>query len=111
MAEQRKHPRFTCHGGVELQVKGTHLRTWGNVSDISRAGCYMETAEPWEIAVEAEFRIEIGAQEVYGMAVIVTSHPGVGMGLNFKEIYPQYAPGFEAILSSFGAPSDAAAGA
>lgn len=108
MIEQRKHPRYACRGGVELQIPNTHLRTWGNLSDISRAGFYMETAEPWDVGIEAEFRMEVVGQEFYGVAVIVTSHPGVGMGLRFKQVYSQYLPALEALLATFDPPEPSA---
>ena len=62
----------------------------------------METAEPWDVGIEAEFRMEVGGQEFYGLALTVTSHPGVGMGLHFKQVYPQYLPALEALLATFG---------
>ena len=104
MIEQRKHPRYACRGGVEIHIPGTHNRTWGNLSDISRAGFYMETAEPWDVGIESEFRLELKGQEIYGLAVIVTSHPGVGMGLSFKQIYSQYLSALEVLISQFGTP-------
>jgi hypothetical protein len=99
MVEQRKHPRYMCAGGVELSVPGTNRRTWGHLSDVSQNGFYMETAEPWEIGIEVVARLDACENEIHASARVVTSHPGVGMGLILTNVYPQSQANFDRLLS------------
>ena len=99
MNEQRKHPRYACPGGVELSIPDTNRRNWGRLADISRNGFYMETPEPWLTGTEVVARLEAGGGEIYASATIVTCHPGVGMGLALKQVYPQFQPDFDRLLT------------
>ena len=100
MDNTRQHPRYRCHGGVEIHVPNTPKRLWGHLGDISRNGCYLHGAEPWDVGTEVEIHIDSGSANIFGRGMVATCHPGVGLGICFVEIYPEYRDEFEALLSN-----------
>jgi hypothetical protein len=104
MQQERQYPRYICHGGVELSVPDSNRRIWGHLGDISRGGFYMEGPEPWPTGTEVVARLEAGeGGEIYATAKIVTSHPGVGMGLALTKVYPQFERDFDRLILTLAA--------
>jgi len=42
--DRRRYPRIKCFVAVELKVGGAEAPVWGNLSNTSMGGCYVETA-------------------------------------------------------------------
>lgn len=86
MAVRRKHPRYPCTGGVELRQQESGPPAWGNMSDISLTGCYVETVSTLPVGSRLMFHLRTRNLEIRGRAVVKTSHHAVGMGIAFLHI-------------------------
>jgi hypothetical protein len=98
----RRFPRYICPGGVEIKVPETNRRLWGRLGDICRAGLYMEVPEPWPLGTAIQIRLEIDETYIEGAGTVVTSHPGVGMGIAL-DVDPPYVEDIEKILAGLAA--------
>jgi hypothetical protein len=85
-AVRRKHPRYPCTGGVELRQQEGAPPAWGNISDISLTGCYVETATTLPMGSMVLFHLRTHDLEIKGRAVVKTSHHAVGMGIAFLHL-------------------------
>lgn len=81
--ERRRFPRYACDTGVRVHPEQGTAGYWGTVSDISFGGCYIYTFSPLATGqiVTLIIKIEDGELSVGGR--VVSSHPGVGMGVAF----------------------------
>jgi PilZ domain len=96
--ETRRYPRYQCDTGVRISVEKQPGGFWGTLSDISLGGCYIYTFSPLPLGQAVVLVIKAGAQEVQVDGTIVSSHPGVGMGVAFRAF--SYQDG-ESILKSY----------
>jgi hypothetical protein len=55
-ADRRRFTRMKCNVAVEIRVEGTYAPIWGNLSNVGRGGCLVETAR----AVPTNKALEIG---------------------------------------------------
>ncbi|MFZ3342790.1 MAG: PilZ domain-containing protein [Terriglobales bacterium] len=55
-ADRRRFTRMKCNVAVEIRVEGTYAPIWGNLVNVGRGGCLVETAR----AVPANKALEIG---------------------------------------------------
>jgi len=56
---------------------------FGNLSDISLTGCYVETVSSFPVGTELLYMIRISDTVLRGRASVMTSHHAVGVGLGF----------------------------
>ena len=87
--EKRRYPRFPCDTGVRIHPEKSTAGYWGTLSDISAGGCYVYTFSPLPVGQVVTLIIKIGASEVEVGGKIVSSHPGVGMGVAFAGFVQQ----------------------
>lgn len=80
--ERRRFPRHPCRGAAEVFVKNVRA-VWGIVTDVSRGGCYIETAQPLPRGTEVQLRLNIADVSLDIGAEVATSDPLVGMGMAF----------------------------
>lgn len=83
---RRSQQRFHCSGGVELRRHEGAPPVFGNLSDISLTGCYVETVSSLPVGTEVLFMIRAQERVVRGRAQVKTSHHAVGIGLIFLEV-------------------------
>lgn len=83
---RRKHARYHCSGGVELRRSETAPAIFGNLSDISMEGCYVETVSTLPTGSEILFMLRVRDTTVRGRATIKASNHAVGMGLEFQHL-------------------------
>jgi hypothetical protein len=85
--ELRAHERFSMSGGVEVRTsEKAELGHWTILSDMSAGGCYVNTASPLAPNARPALLVRAGNTEIRTWAAVRTSHPGVGMGLEFTEM-------------------------
>src|SRR5262249_58142116 len=77
---RRSQERFHCSGGVELRRNEGAPPVFGNLSDISLTGCYVETVSSPPVGADILFMIRGGDTVVRGRAHVKTSHRAVGVG-------------------------------
>src|ERR1051326_8708580 len=81
--EKRRHPRYPCDTGVRIHPESGSAGYWGTVGDISIGGCYVFTFSPLPVGVAVTVAIKANDKEINLAGKIVSSHPGVGMGIAF----------------------------
>jgi PilZ domain len=79
----RRYPRYQCDTGVRISLEAKPSGFWGTLSDISFGGCYIYTFSPLPLGQTVVLAIKASAQEIHVDGTIVSSHPGVGMGVAF----------------------------
>ncbi|HET9839599.1 MAG TPA: PilZ domain-containing protein [Candidatus Angelobacter sp.] len=83
---RRSQQRFHCTGGVELRRHEGAAPVFGNLSDISLTGCYVQTVSSLPVGTEVLFMIRVRDTVVRGRAEVKASHHAVGVGLIFSEV-------------------------
>src|ERR1700761_9523189 len=85
-ATRRNQERFHCPGGVELRRNESAPPVFGNLSDISITGCYVETVSALPVGTEILFMLRVRDIVVRGRAEVKASHHAVGVGLIFQHL-------------------------
>jgi hypothetical protein len=85
-ASRRDQERYRCTGGVELRRNEGAAPVFGNLSDISLTGCYVESVSSLEVGSELLFMIRVRDTIIRGRAQVKASHHAVGMGLIFQHL-------------------------
>jgi hypothetical protein len=83
---RRNQQRFHVAGGVELRRNESAPPVFGNLSDISTTGCYVETVSTLPVGTELLFMLRVNDAIVRGRAQVKTSHHAVGVGLVFLHL-------------------------
>jgi hypothetical protein len=83
---RRAQQRFHVAGGVELRRNEGAPPVFGNLSDVSLTGCYVETVSSLPVGTEVLFMLRIRDTVVRGRAQVKTSHHAVGVGLVFMHM-------------------------
>ena len=80
---RRGQTRYACRLGAEVYQKGSPVRNYCHLSDLSPGGCYLEMplAFPQGSAIEITVRTQEIKLRV--SALVKSSHPGYGMGVSF----------------------------
>lgn len=87
-SRNRSFPRYSCAGAAEIKQDG-RLSGWGTVTEISRGGCYIESAHPLTIATAVQLRLTIAGTVVDVGAKVAWITPQVGMGVYFEAVSPE----------------------
>ena len=82
--ERRRFPRYPCDTGVRIHPEKGTAGYWGTLSDISAGGCYVYTFSPLSVGELITVVIKANDVEINMAGKIVSSHPGVGMGIAFQ---------------------------
>lgn len=61
-----------------------------NATDVSGSGCYVESILPLQIGTTLRVDFWMDSEHVSTSAVVRTSDPGVGMGVEFIGLTPDY---------------------
>lgn len=99
-AIRRKHPRYPCTGGVELRQHENGPPAWGNISDISLTGCYVETTTTLPMGSMLWFHLRTHNLEIGGRGVVKTSHHAVGMGIAFLHLTAEDQQNLEFLIGT-----------
>jgi len=81
--ERRRYPRFKCVIPVEIHLPGVSFPSQGQTTDISLGGCYISSGFNMGVGTEIELKLWVGDVGVKTTAIIRTSDPGVGNGMEF----------------------------
>jgi hypothetical protein len=103
---RRSQQRFHCTGGVELRRSEGAPPIFGNLSDISLTGCYVQTVSTLPVGTELLFLIRIRDKVLRGRAKVMASHHAVGLGLIFSEMNKEDQPKLEFLLGTLAGSQD-----
>lgn len=96
---RRAQQRFHCTGGVEMRRSEGAPPVFGNLSDLSLSGCYVETVSTLPVGSEILFMLRVRESVVRGRAQVKISNHAVGLGLVFTQIGKEDQGKLEYILS------------
>lgn len=86
--DRRRYPRIKCFVAVELKVDGGETPIWGNLSNTSLGGCYIETATPVKSGADVQIGLWVANGKVWikGMilnGIVIKSNPCFGVRVRF----------------------------
>jgi len=96
---KRRYERLKIRFPIELRDArggGTAMQT--NASDISGRGCYVESLVPLPLGTPLNVIFWIESEKVNTQAVVRTSDPGVGMGIEFLGLESDTQQKFQQLL-------------
>ena len=103
---RRAQQRFHCTGGVEMRRSEGAPPVFGNLSDLSLTGCYVETVSTLPVGSEILFMLRVRENVVRGRAQVKTSHHAVGLGLVFMHLSKEDEQKLESILAALSGSPD-----
>jgi hypothetical protein len=91
--DRRQYPRMKCFVAVELRVQGSPTPIWGNLSNTSLGGSFVETATPVPSGVPVEVGLWVANGKIWVKGIILTgvvtkSNPTFGIRIRFAQMEP-----------------------
>lgn len=89
--DRRRHARLRCFVAVELRLGDSGVPIWGNLSNTSIGGCFVETATPVPSGVSVEIGLWLANGKIWIKGIILTgivtkSSPSFGVRIKFSEL-------------------------
>ncbi len=88
MQDKRVSPRAAIIAVAEITEVATGTKLSARTSDVSRAGCYVDTLNPMQSKTVVSVRIQYHGEELDLPGRIVYVSPGLGMGIRFDDDLP-----------------------
>jgi PilZ domain len=91
--DRRRYPRMKCFVAVELRIEGATAPVWGNLSNTSLGGGFVETATPVPTGVKLEIGLWVANGKIWVKGLILNgivtrSNPTFGVRLKFDNLEP-----------------------
>ena len=91
--DRRRFPRMKCFVAVEVRLEGAATPVWGNLSNTSMGGCFVETASPVPTGVDVEIGLWVASGKIWvkGMilnGIVTKSSPCFGVRIRFGQMQP-----------------------
>ena len=91
--DRRRYPRMKCFVAVELRVNGSPAPVWGNLSNTSLGGAFVETASPVGTGVKVEVGLWVANGKIWVKGLILNgivtqSNPSFGIRIKFDNLEP-----------------------
>lgn len=88
--DRRRFARIKCFVAVELHIEGVEAPVWGNLSNVGRGGCFVETATPIPPGRSVGIGLWVANGKIWVKGVILTgivtrSAPSFGVRVKFSE--------------------------
>jgi PilZ domain len=89
--DRRMYPRLKCFVAVEIHIKGAAAPIWGNLSNTSMGGCFIESVTPIGAGEDVEIGLWLASGKIWvkGMVlngVVTKSTPSFGIRVRFAPI-------------------------
>jgi PilZ domain len=88
--DRRRFPRMKCFVAVELRMEGSPSPVWGNLSNTSRGGCFVETATMLGDGAKLEIGLWVANGKIWvkGLIIngVVTRSNSFGLRIKFGEM-------------------------
>jgi CheY-like chemotaxis protein len=81
---RRGQTRYACRLGAEVYQRGSSVRNYCHLSDLSPGGCYLEMPLAFPVGTLVEITVRTQDMKLRLNGVVKASHPGYGMGISFK---------------------------
>jgi hypothetical protein len=91
--DRRRYPRMKCFVAVELRLDGSPQPIWGNLSNTSLGGGFVETVAPLPTGVKLEIGLWVANGKIWVKGLILNgivtrSNPSFGVRLKFDNLEP-----------------------
>lgn len=91
--DRRRYPRLKCFVAVEMHVEGAAAPIWGNLSNTSMGGCFVESVSPVSAGANVEIGLWLSSGKLWvkGMVlngVVTKSTPSFGIRVKFSDLEP-----------------------
>jgi hypothetical protein len=91
--DRRRYPRMKCFVAVELRLGDSPTPIWGNLSNTSLGGCFVETASPVPTGVNVELGLWVANGKIWVKGIILNgivtkSNPCFGVRIRFGSMEP-----------------------
>ena len=91
--DRRRFPRLKCFVAVELKVGGASTPIWGNLSNTSIGGCFVETPTPVPSGSTVEIGLWLANGKIWIKGVILTgivtkTSPTFGVRVKYSDLEP-----------------------
>jgi CheY-like chemotaxis protein len=80
---RRVQTRYACRLGAEVYQKGSSVRNYCHLSDLSPGGCYLEMPLAFAAGAVVEIVVRTYEMKLRLSGEVKSSHPGYGMGVLF----------------------------
>ncbi len=100
--ERRIARRYICGGAASIWHPGAKYFVRGTVIDVSLTGCYVAMMTPLAVHDRVVVMLDINGTEIRTAAEVRTSHPGIGMGLKFRDLAETDRSNLRALISRLG---------
>jgi hypothetical protein len=89
-SDRRRFQRIKCYVAVEIHVEGIDGPVWGNLANVGRGGCLVETASPVPAGKALEIGLWVSSGKIWVKGVIISgvatrSAPSFGVRVKFSE--------------------------
>ena len=89
--DRRRYPRIKCFVAVELRFEGSETPVWGNLSNTSLGGCFVETVTPVKSGANVDIGLWVASGKIWvkGIAlngVVIKSNPSFGVRIKFSDL-------------------------
>jgi CheY-like chemotaxis protein len=81
---RRVQTRYACRLGAEVYQKGSSVRNYCHLSDLSPGGCYLEMSLAFAAGSPVEIVVRTHEMKLKVSGEVKASHPGYGMGVSFR---------------------------
>jgi CheY-like chemotaxis protein len=81
---RRGQTRYACRLGAEVYQRGSAVRNYCHLSDLSPGGCYLEMPVAFPTGTSVEITVRTFDIKLRLAGEVRASHPGYGMGISFK---------------------------
>src|SRR5208282_1249291 len=81
---RRGQTRYACRLGAEVYQRGSSVRNYCHLSDLSPGGCYLEMPLAFPAGTPVEITVRTQDMKLRLSGDVKASHPGYGMGVSFK---------------------------
>ena len=71
-SDRRRFHRIKCYVAVEIHVEGVEVPVWGNLANVSRGGCLVETAGAVPEGKALEIGLWVATGKIWVKGVIIT---------------------------------------
>jgi len=87
--DRRRYQRIKCFVAVEISIEGSDQPIWGNLANVSRGGCLVETASPVPPGKALEIGLWVASGKIWVKGVILngiaTQTASYGVRVQFSE--------------------------
>lgn len=81
---RRGQTRYACRLGAEVYQRGSSVRNYCHLSDLSPGGCYLEMPVAFPTGTQVEITVRTYDVKLRLSGEVRASHAGYGMGVSFK---------------------------